>query len=249
MNNEHVKVSTAATRKYENILPKAFHKYNETNRKIYKQAMTAIVLLDMNYDFNSVSVNEFFNLPVLNKSSEDLICRWLFKKHNYSFGYPDFNFVLVNRNSYERAILLDIIILLSVIYAEIFYLIEENNLSFDYAKSIEMQSFFQELLNLEENWETYSKLTNLCKLIVKSEEKAREEFIKDYFDNLSVFTKIMETPHLARTVKLLKERLHSGKKVKRIAVAFHAEVFLNDYLSENRCSFNKYQEMLDSRVY
>ena len=249
MTNEHIKVGAGATRKYEDILPEVFQKYNETNRKIYKQAMTATVLLDMKYDFDSVSVNEFFKLPLLNKPSEDLIYSWRSKKHNYSFGYPDYNFVLVSRDSYERDVLLDIIILLSVIYAEIFYLIEENNLSYDYAKSVEMQSFFQQLLNLEENRETYSKLTGLGKLIVKSEEQVREMFIKDYFDNLSVFVKIMETPHLARTVRLLKERFQSGKKVKRIAIAFHSEVFLNDYLCENRCSFNKYQEMLDSRVY
>lgn len=249
MNNMHIEASTAATRRYVDILPKAFQKYNETNRKIYKQAMSAIVLMSMQYPFDSVSCDEFFNLPVLNESSEDLIEIWQFKKHKYSFNYPDYNFALVNRDKYEAAILLDIIILLSVIYAEIFYLLEENNLSYDHAKSSQMKEFFQRLLNLKENQETYSKLTGLCKLIVQSEEKAKEEFIKDYFDNLSVFIKIMETPHLARTHKLVKRRFQAGKKVKRTAIAFHSEVFLNDYLSENRYSLNKYQEMLDNRTY
>ena len=212
MKNEIIE-DKVETQTYEDLLPGRFETYDAGQRQLFKQAMVTIALISLMYEFDGVSGSKFFGLPLLNDSCEEVIGKWKNTKPDSSgANSPEDN------SKREENINAKILVLLSVFFGEIFYLLRANGYTYDYARSAPMDLFFRELMHLNENDEIYWKLIGLSSLIAGSQESAIQQIKRGYLAHAKAFTDIMQIPHFAKTAENLMVLLRLGKKLTRAEV-------------------------------
>ena len=212
MKNEIIE-DEVETQTYENLLPGRFETYDAGERQLFKQSMISIVLVKLMYEFDGVSGSEFFGLPLLSDSCEEVVGKW----KNEELGSSGVN-SLEDDSKREENINAEILVLLSVFFGEIFYLLRANGYTYDYARSAPMDLFFRELLHLDENDEIYWKLIGLSSLIAGNEESAVRQIKRGYFAHAEAFANIMRMPHIAETMGNLMVLFGSGKQLTRAEV-------------------------------
>ncbi len=103
--------------------------------------------------------------------------------------------------------------LLSTLFADLFYLLKANGYSYEHGRSAEMNSFFQKLMQLRENNEVFSKMVEIRNLFVRVPEGNEERLKKDYPDQVDVFLQLFREEYLVASIEDLMELLRAGKKV------------------------------------
>lgn len=212
MKNEIIEYELEA-QTFEDLLPGRFETYDAGERQLFKQAMITIILVKLMHEFDSVSGSEFFGLSLFNDSCEEVIGRW----KNAEPGNSGAN-LLEDNSEREEKINAEILILLSVFFAEIFYLLKANGYTYEYAKSAVMDLFFRKLMRLDENDEIYRKLIGLSSLLVGDQESAVREIKQGYFAHAKSFADILRMPHFAEALNSLTALLASGKALTRAEV-------------------------------
>lgn len=198
---------------FEDLLPGRFETYDAGERQLFKQAMITIVLVKLMYEFGGVSDKEFFGLPLLNDSCEEVLERWKNAESNNSGANS-----LEDNTKREENINAEILILLSVFFAEIFYLLKANGYTYEYARSAVMDLLFREIMHLDENDEIYRKLIGLSSLLTGDQESAVREIKQGYFAHAKAFADILRMPHFAEAMSSLTALFASGKVLTRAEV-------------------------------
>ena len=212
MKNEIIE-NEVETETFEDLLPGRFETYDVGERQLFKQAMITIVLVKLMYEFDGVSGSEFIGLPLLNDSGEEVLGKW---KHAESSNSGVNS--LKDDSEREEKINAEILILLSVFFAEMFYLLTANGYTYEYARSAVMDLFFRELMDLDENDEIYWKLIGLGSLLTGDQESAVREIKQGYFAHAKAFADILRMPHFAETMSNLTVLFAFGKALTRAEV-------------------------------
>ena len=161
MKNEIIE-NEVETQTFEDLLPGRFEAYDASERQLFKQAMITIVLVKLMYEFDGVSGSAFFGLPLFSDSCGAVVGKWKNTESADSGAHS-----LKDDSKREENINAEILILLSVFFAEIFYLLKANKYTYEYARSAVMDLFFRELMHLDENDEIYWKLIGLSSLLTR----------------------------------------------------------------------------------
>lgn len=212
MKNEIIE-NEVETVTFEDLLPGRFETCNKVERRLFKQAMITITLINLMYEFDGVSGKEFFGLPLLSGSCEEVVEKWQNAEPDDS-GVP----LLADNSKREETINEEIQILLSTFFADIFYILKANGYAYDYARSAVMDLFFRELMNLDENDEIYWKLTGLGSLLTGDQQSAVQEIKRGYLAHAKAFANIVRMPHFADAMSILMVLFGSGKKLTRAEV-------------------------------
>lgn len=201
------------TQTFEDLLPGRFETYDAGERQLFKQAMITMVLIKLMYEFGSVSGSEFFGLPLFNDSCDEVVGKWKCAEPDSSGANS-----LEADSEREEKINAEILLLLSVFFAEIFYLLKANGYTYEYARSTAMDLFFRELMHLDENDEIYRKLIGLGSLLTGDQESALREIKQEYLAHAKAFAEIVRIPHFAETMGNLMVLFGSGKQLTRAEV-------------------------------
>jgi len=190
----------------DELLTNMFKNLNYSEQKLYKQAMIGIVLLSMDQHFECFSANKFKGTVALNSTCDELIAEMKLRKKEC---------IEANKkiSEWQEEIKLYIIVVLSVIFYEVFYLLQVNDHTV--MMSFKAKILFGSLLSKSSNAEIYKKIIGLYGLLGLLPTKVESTLLGDFYENMNIFMLIMQQSFVKKTMNDLIMLMQQGQEIRR----------------------------------
>lgn len=179
------------------------------NQKLFTQAMIGLVLVSMDQPFEYVTASKFEGAMLLNATCDELVVGMKLRKKQNNLTHKE-------NSEWIDEISTSIVVLLSVIFSELFYYLHDDELGFPI--TFEAKILFDKILSDYADTEIYRKIIGLYSLVGHSPAQVEITLFKDFYSNMSIFTSIIELPFVEQTMNNLITLLRHGQKVSRLAI-------------------------------
>lgn len=187
----------------------ALNQQKYQNRKLFMQAMIALVHTFMSQPFVCITKSKLEGSALLNVTCDDLLADMKAKRKNDDWSHKE-------NSQWIDEVNTSIIVLLSVIFSELFYRIQDDEQGFPATGAAKV--IFEELLSEYTHTETYKKIIGLNSLMGQSPEKTRQTLIGNFYLKMDIFIQIMQLPFVEKTMADLIDLLGQGRKIPKSQV-------------------------------